>query len=222
MNVCKRTWASCTSRRRQLSQRRNHTLHNHEAAFYVQQQHTRQTYISVSSFRVEGCKHAPDPDPAPTPDLRLQRQVAEAVGGSVAVAKEAVYPLFDRLGTVQNELTEELRLLVVRDRLFEQATALLGGFASMLPAAGSGKAKVQSVWMAKLAVPSAAELAAQALEGASLQVGKDGLHEIRAGGAWAWGVSLQVGNGPHDLCMSGMLAAQPLEGASLQVGDVPF
>lgn len=147
--------------------------------------------------------------------------MAEAVGGSVAVAKEAVYPLFDRLGSVQNELTEELRLLVVRDRLYEQATALLGGFARMLPTAGSGKAKVTSVWMAKLAVPSAAELVAQALEGASLQVGKDGLHEILAGGAWAWGGSLHVDNGLRDLCTSGMLAAQALEEASLQVGDVP-
>jgi len=41
------------------------------------------------------------------------------VGGAAAVAKEAVFPLFDRLGALHLAIAEELRGLVVRQRLYE-------------------------------------------------------------------------------------------------------
>jgi hypothetical protein len=46
-------------------------------------------------------------------------QVQSKVGGSNAVSKEAVFPLFNQLGALHKAITEELRLLVVRQRLYE-------------------------------------------------------------------------------------------------------
>ncbi|MEW5313117.1 MAG: hypothetical protein WDW38_004708 [Sanguina aurantia] len=64
----------------------------------------------------------------------LLMQVQETVGASNAVAKEAVYPLLDRLGTIHGSLHEELRILVVRQRLADQLDALQGGYTSVLQA----------------------------------------------------------------------------------------
>ena len=94
-------------------------------------------------------------------------QVHEAVGSSAAVSKDIIYPLFNRLGALQMALTEELRLLVVRQRLYEGATELLGGFTSVLPslvkATLTGKVKVPTnPWASKLALPSSLELEAEA------------------------------------------------------------
>ncbi|KAG2452258.1 hypothetical protein HYH02_003282 [Chlamydomonas schloesseri] len=50
--------------------------------------------------------------------------VAQAVGGSAAVPKDTVYPLFDRLGALHAGLHQELRLLVVRQRLYDELTEL--------------------------------------------------------------------------------------------------
>lgn len=91
------------------------------------------------------------------------------------MAKETVYPMFDRLGSLHGSLREELRLLVVRQRLFEHAVGMLGGFVSMLPALAKGKgraAKSANPLAACLAGPSAEERAAQALEESTLQVGR--------------------------------------------------
>ncbi|MEW5301170.1 MAG: hypothetical protein WDW36_004046 [Sanguina aurantia] len=68
----------------------------------------------------------------------LLMQVQETVGASNAVAKEAVYPLLDRLGTIHGSLHEELRILVVRQRLADQLDALQGGYTSVLQATGRG------------------------------------------------------------------------------------
>ena len=94
-------------------------------------------------------------------------QVRDAVGSSAAVSKDVIYPLFDRLGALHIALTEELRLLVVRQRLYEQATGLLGGFTSMLPSPllmiATLKGKVPTnPWVSKLALPSPLEREAQA------------------------------------------------------------
>ncbi|GLC52820.1 hypothetical protein PLESTB_000672100 [Pleodorina starrii] len=51
-------------------------------------------------------------------------QVHEAVGGSAAVSKDAVYPLFDRLGALHTGLHQELRMLVVRQRLYDALSEL--------------------------------------------------------------------------------------------------
>ncbi|PNW84338.1 hypothetical protein CHLRE_04g230340v5 [Chlamydomonas reinhardtii] len=68
-------------------------------------------------------------------------QVAEAVGGSAAVPKDRVYPLFDRLGALHAGLHQELRLLVVRQRLYDELgelSALTPG--SVLAGGGAGGA----------------------------------------------------------------------------------
>lgn len=59
-------------------------------------------------------------------------QVRETIGASNAVAKEAVYPLLDRLGTIHGSLHEELRILVVRQRLADELDSLQGGYTSVL------------------------------------------------------------------------------------------
>ncbi|KAG2427493.1 hypothetical protein HXX76_012426 [Chlamydomonas incerta] len=70
-------------------------------------------------------------------------QVAEAVGGSAAVPKDRVYPLFDRLGALHAGLHQELRLLVVRQRLYDELTELAalapGSALAAGAAAGAGK-----------------------------------------------------------------------------------
>ncbi|EFJ47078.1 hypothetical protein VOLCADRAFT_105292 [Volvox carteri f. nagariensis] len=56
-------------------------------------------------------------------------QVHESVGQSAAVSKDTVYPLFDRLGALHTGLHQELRMLVVRQRLYDELSEL-----SVLPA----------------------------------------------------------------------------------------
>ncbi|KAG1665616.1 hypothetical protein FOA52_011447 [Chlamydomonas sp. UWO 241] len=63
--------------------------------------------------------------------------VSAEVGSSAAVQKDAVFPLFERAGKLHVALGEELRLLVVRQRLFDAASSLLGGYDAMVPRAGS-------------------------------------------------------------------------------------
>jgi len=53
-------------------------------------------------------------------------QVQDTVGGANAVAKEVVFPLFDRLGALHLAISEELRLLVVRHRLYEDMEGMRG------------------------------------------------------------------------------------------------
>ncbi len=86
-------------------------------------------------------------------------QVQDCVGSSAAVSKETVYPLFDRLGSLHTSLSEELRLLVVRQRLYEEAVGMLGGFPSMLPPSVKPGAKPPppNQWITKLALPSSLE-----------------------------------------------------------------
>ena len=88
------------------------------------------------------------------------------------MSKEVIYPLFDRLGALQTALVEELRLLVVRQRLYEEAAGMLGGFSSMLPSqvklrGGGGKVQANA-WASKLAVPSITEQEAQELVDSTL------------------------------------------------------
>lgn len=59
-------------------------------------------------------------------------QVQDSVGSSVAVPKELIYPLFDQLGMMYQALQEEVRLMVVRRRLFDELVGLTGGFASLV------------------------------------------------------------------------------------------
>ncbi|GAX72985.1 hypothetical protein CEUSTIGMA_g437.t1 [Chlamydomonas eustigma] len=88
-------------------------------------------------------------------------QVQDSVGSNAAISKDIIYPLFDRLGTLQIALVEELRLLVVRQRLYEEASSMLGGYTSMLPSQVKVKqpkaSQVSNPWISKLQVPSAAE-----------------------------------------------------------------
>lgn len=49
----------------------------------------------------------------------LLLQAQDTVGGANAVSKEAVFPLFNRLGALHMAMAEELRVLVVRQRLYE-------------------------------------------------------------------------------------------------------
>ncbi|GLI70957.1 hypothetical protein VaNZ11_016056 [Volvox africanus] len=51
-------------------------------------------------------------------------QVHDSVGQSAAVSKDMVYPLFDRLGALHTGLHQELRMLVVRQRLYDELTEL--------------------------------------------------------------------------------------------------
>lgn len=52
--------------------------------------------------------------------LALQNaQVQNSVAGANAVSKEVVFPLFNQLGALHMAITEELRLLVVRQRLYD-------------------------------------------------------------------------------------------------------
>ncbi|KAJ9505093.1 hypothetical protein QJQ45_008925 [Haematococcus lacustris] len=62
----------------------------------------------------------------------LLAQVTDAVGGSSAVAKDRVFPMFDRLGALHQALMEELRLLVVRQRLADDLASLTGGYVTLL------------------------------------------------------------------------------------------
>ena len=63
----------------------------------------------------------------------------ETVGGSTAVSKELIYPHFDRLGEIHMLLSQELRLLVVRQRLFDELRELqVGGYTSLLVRRGRG------------------------------------------------------------------------------------
>eukprot|EP00798_Chlamydomonas_sp_ICE-L_P022971 gene22971-30160_t len=73
-------------------------------------------------------------------------QVQEAIGGSVAVSKETIYPLFDRLGLLHAALNDELRLMVVRQRLFDELLSRTGGYPSSL--AVSKKAASKKPWSA--------------------------------------------------------------------------
>lgn len=85
------------------------------------------------------------------------------VGASNAVSKESVYPLFDRAGALHMALIEELRLLVVRQRLADSASELLGGYSSTLPepqAPGGSKPSATSNGSSKLYVPTRSELEA--------------------------------------------------------------
>ena len=86
----------------------------------------------------------------------------ETVGSSTAVSKEMVYPLFDRAGALHMALNEELRLLVVRQRLADAANDLLGGYASVLPdRASSGKAAPPAnPWSSKLYTPTISDIEA--------------------------------------------------------------
>jgi hypothetical protein len=111
---------------------------------------------------------------APSPPIT--GQVQDSVGSNAAISKDIIYPLFDRLGTLQTALVEELRLLVVRQRLYEEATSMLGGYTSMLPSQVKVKSKAnhQAVnpWTSKLQVPSAAEQEANArIQSTPLDVG---------------------------------------------------
>ncbi|KAG2482843.1 hypothetical protein HYH03_018280 [Edaphochlamys debaryana] len=60
-------------------------------------------------------------------DAELEGTVAlvhETVGNAAAVSKDAVYPLFDRLGALHTGLHQELRMLVVRQRLYDELSEL--------------------------------------------------------------------------------------------------
>jgi hypothetical protein len=88
--------------------------------------------------------------------------IIETVGSSTAVSKEMVYPLFDRAGALHMALNEELRLLVVRQRLADAANELLGGYASVLPQhVAAGKAAPPSnSWSSKLYAPTISDFEA--------------------------------------------------------------
>ena len=51
--------------------------------------------------------------------FRAALQVKDTVSGATAVPKGNVFPAFDRLGALQLVLVDELRMLVVRQRLYE-------------------------------------------------------------------------------------------------------
>lgn len=68
-------------------------------------------------------------------EAELEHMVSEAqetVGGSAAVSKAAIFPLLDRMGALHMLLSDELRLMVVRHRLYEELQRLLGGYTSLL------------------------------------------------------------------------------------------
>ncbi len=67
------------------------------------------------------------------------------VGANAAVSKEQVFPVFEQLGVVHAALGQELRLLVVRQRLFDTLEALLRGTSN-----GSGSVSVSSKGVAPL------------------------------------------------------------------------
>ncbi|GFR41820.1 hypothetical protein Agub_g2592 [Astrephomene gubernaculifera] len=80
-----------------------------------------QLYESLKADLQEGL------DAAQQLDTELEHtilQVHDAVGGSSAVGKEVVYPLFDRLGALHTGLHQELRMLVVRQRLYDELSGL--------------------------------------------------------------------------------------------------
>lgn len=67
----------------------------------------------------------------------MNMQAQDTVGGSAAVPKEAIFPLLDRVGQLQMMLSDELRLLVVRHRLYEELQKLIGiGYTSHLSKMG--------------------------------------------------------------------------------------
>ncbi|PNH03823.1 hypothetical protein TSOC_010090, partial [Tetrabaena socialis] len=80
-----------------------------------------QLYESLQADLQEGL------DAAQQLDSELEHtilQVHDAVGSSAAVSKDVVYPMFDRLGALHAGLHQELRMLVVRQRLYEELTEL--------------------------------------------------------------------------------------------------